>query len=123
MPSGGAKPKSKASGTEMIGGGAQKEEGKYSVERDAETLDTHYEKLERGRYYVKIHELRSESGLSRERFDESIKKLRDSGHWQLQDGDTDYFTREQIDNSFIDENGFRFLTVMRRKDGRFKAGK
>ena len=74
-----------------------------------------YFELERGKFYVRICDLRRNLGWTVQEFDAMLTGLRDSGKIQLQGGDTDFFTDEDINESFVDENGFRKLTMMWRK--------
>jgi hypothetical protein len=101
------------SGAGSGGGGSGGGSGKAKVSE--ETFWNAFDRKEGGRFYVKIHELRDELNWSRDQFDRMLESLRDRGVLQLQDGDTDYFTYKNIEDSYVDENGFRFLTVMRRK--------
>ena len=74
-----------------------------------------YLELERGNFYVRICDLRRHLGWAVREFDAMLTGLRDTGNIQLQSGDTDFFTEEDIRESFVDENGFRKLTMMWRK--------
>jgi hypothetical protein len=74
-----------------------------------------YSVLEQGKFYVRICDMRRRLNWPSQEFDMMLVKLRDAGQLQLQDGDTDYFTKEDIRDSFVDENGFRMLTMMWRK--------
>ena len=80
-----------------------------------EELKKAYFELERGKFYVRICDLRRHLGWNAREFDAILTNLRDSGKIQLQGGDTDFFTDKDILESFIDENGFRKLTMMWRK--------
>ena len=73
-----------------------------------------YFELERGKFYVRICDLRQHLGWTVQEFDKILTGLRDSGKIQLQGGDIDYFTKDDISASFIDENGTLKLTVMWR---------
>ena len=74
-----------------------------------------YLELERGKFYVRICDLRRSLGWTAQEFDTMLTGLRDAGKIQLQTGDTDYFTDEDIRESFVDENGFRKLNMMWRQ--------
>jgi len=74
-----------------------------------------YFELERGKFYVRICDLRRRLGLTAQEFDTMLTSLRDAGKIQLQTGDTDFFSQEDIRDSFCDENGFRKLTMMWRQ--------
>jgi len=84
---------------------------KASVEKFKEV----YHELERGKFYVRICDLRRHLGWSVQEFDAMLTGLRDVGKIQLQGGDTDFFTDKDLRESFIDENGFRKLTMMWRQ--------
>ena len=81
----------------------------------AQRFQEAYFELERGRFYVRICDLRRHLDWAAREFDTILTELRDCGKIQLQGGDTDYFTEEDIRESFIDENGFRKLTMMWRQ--------
>jgi hypothetical protein len=74
-----------------------------------------FQELEGGKFYVRICDMRRRLNWPGQEFDMMLIKLRDAGQLQLQDGDTDFFTAEDIRDSFVDENGFRMLTMMWRK--------
>jgi hypothetical protein len=74
-----------------------------------------YMQLERGRFYVRICNLRRHLGWGTQEFDKMMTGLRDAGKLQLQAGDTNFYTEEDVRNSFVDENGFTKLTVMWRQ--------
>ena len=73
-----------------------------------------YFELERGNFYVRICDLRRRLGWTTREFDAMLIQLRDDEKIQLQAGDIDFFSEEDIRESFIDENGFRRLTLMWR---------
>lgn len=70
-----------------------------------------YQRLDRGRFYVPIFEVRRELGWSRERFDLLLETLRDAAVIQLHAGDVISMTDDQVKDSFLDDNGFLHLTV------------
>ena len=74
-----------------------------------------YRALERGKFYVRICDLRRYLGWSAQDFDTMLTVLRDAGKIQLQTGDAEFFTEEDIRESFTDENGFCKLTVKWRQ--------
>ena len=74
-----------------------------------------YKELEGGNFYVRICDLRRHLDWTAQEFNTMLTNLRDSGKIQLQTGDTDFFTEEDIRESFVDENGFRKLTIMWRQ--------
>jgi hypothetical protein len=73
-----------------------------------------YFELERGNFYVRICDLRRRLSWTTREFDAMLTQLRDGEKIQLQAGDIDFFSEEDIRESFIDENGFRRLTLMWR---------
>jgi len=74
-----------------------------------------FRKLAGGKSYVRICDMRRCLNWSAQDFDAMLKKLRNAGQLQLQEGDTDFFTKQDIDESFVDENGFRMLTMKWRQ--------
>ena len=85
------------------------------ADASGENFKKAYFELERGKFYVRICDLRRHLGWTARAFDAMLTGFRDDGKIQLQGGDTDFFTEEDIRESFIDENGFRKLTVMWRQ--------
>ena len=80
-----------------------------------EKFKTAYQELERGKFYVRICDIRRYLNWTVLEFDAMLTGLRDSGKIQLETGDTDFFTKEDICESFVDENGFRRLTMVWRR--------
>ena len=74
-----------------------------------------YSELERGKFYVRICDLRRHLGWAAQEFNTMLTGLRDAGKIQLRTGDTDFFTEEDVRDSFFDENGFRKLTITWRQ--------
>ena len=115
MPAGSAKTK------KPEGGGAVAETTKNSnsAEANEQAFWDAMEKRGKGDAifrFAKIADVRRdlrELGWSDGQVDNMLGNLRDRGLLQLQDGDTDYFTKQDIKDSFVDENGFRFLNMMR----------
>ncbi|MBQ6738490.1 MAG: hypothetical protein IJP41_08575, partial [Synergistaceae bacterium] len=71
-----------------------------------------FDKLNKnGRTFIRIPDLRKELNWPREVFDSMLMKLRDEGIISLRVGDATLQTREEVENSFVDENGFRLGTV------------
>ncbi|MDR2174463.1 MAG: hypothetical protein LBO82_00820 [Synergistaceae bacterium] len=89
---------------------ANQEAGRESV--SAERFESAYRELEGGKFFVRVCDLRRRLGWGRKEFDGTAAALRDAGKIQLQSGDTAYFSERDIADSFIDENGFRMLTLM-----------
>ena len=95
--------------------GAFSLQARKSAHVSEEKFKEAYFELERGKFYVRICDLRRHLGWPAQEFGNALTGLRDEGKIQLQGGDTDYFTDEDIRESFIDENGFRKLTMMWRQ--------
>ena len=75
-----------------------------------------FDSLDRGKIFVRIFEVRRKLGWSVERFDAMLEYLRDEAIIQLHAGDNTSMTKEDILDSFIDENGFiHFTMTWRRK--------
>ncbi len=70
-----------------------------------------FDELDNGRIFVNIYELRRKMNLSREVFDEMLRKLRDAEVIQLHVGDDYLRTPEEINDCFVDENNYRMGTV------------
>ena len=70
-----------------------------------------FDKLDKGRIFVRICDLRKELNWPREVFDEMLVKLRDEEVIQLQVGDASTMTRDEVKDSFVDENNFRMSLV------------
>jgi hypothetical protein len=87
---------------------AGREAGTGKSEADFESA---YRELEGGKFFVRVCDLRRRLNWGPE-FDRMAAALRDAGKIQLQAGDTDYFSARDIADSFVDENGFRMLTLM-----------
>jgi hypothetical protein len=77
-------------------------------------FESAYRALERGKFFVRVCDLRRRLGWTEREFDGMTAALRDAGKIQLQAGDTAYFDERDIADSFTDENGFRMLTLMWR---------
>jgi hypothetical protein len=94
----------------------------YPVENMVEKADVSEEsfraafrELEGGNFYVRICDMRRRLNWSASEFDAMLEKLRDAGQLQLQGGDIELFTQQDIHDSFVDENGFRMLTMKWRQ--------
>ena len=57
--------------------------------------------------FVRIYALRRRLGWAREVFDDMLRRLRDEEVVQLHAGDVTLMTPEQVEDGFVDENGFR----------------
>ena len=61
--------------------------------------------------FVRICDLRRRMGWPREVFDDMLRRLRDDGAVHLHAGDVTLMTPEQVEDGFVDENGFRMGTM------------
>jgi hypothetical protein len=84
---------------------------KAGTEKSGAEFERAYRELEGGKFFVRVCDLRRRLDWGPE-FDRMTAELRDAGKIQLQAGDTDYFSARDIADSFVDENGFRMLTLM-----------
>jgi len=73
------------------------------------------ESLDHGKIFVRIFEVRRKLVWSVERFDSMLVKLMDEAVIQLHAGDNTTMTKEDIRDSFIDDNGFIHFTMTWRK--------
>jgi hypothetical protein len=97
-----------------VDGPLQRQERK-DANISGEKLKAAYFALERGKFYVRICDLRRHLGWTAREFNSVLTELRDGGKVQLQGGDADFYSDDDIRESFVDENGFRKLTMMWRK--------
>ena len=72
-----------------------------------------FNELERKRLFVRICDLRRRLSWPREVFDEHLRQLRQEGAIQLHIADANLMSREDLDDCFTDENGFRMGMVTR----------
>jgi hypothetical protein len=70
-----------------------------------------FQKLERGKIFVYIYELRRHLKWPREEFDAMLQKLRDTGTIQLYTSDATTMTPDEIADGFVDKNGFRMGSI------------
>jgi hypothetical protein len=77
-----------------------------------ERFESAYRELQGGKFFVRVCDLRRRLNWGRREFDGTVAALRDAEKIQLQSGDTAYFDEQDIADSFVDENGFRMLTLM-----------
>ena len=70
-----------------------------------------FRELDRGSIFVRICDLRRRMGWPREVFDDMLRRLRDDEVVQLHAGDVTLMTPEQVEDGFVDENGFRMGTM------------
>ena len=80
-----------------------------------ESFRAAFRDLEEGKFYVRICEMRRRLNWPARELDALLKKLRDTGQLQLQGGDAYFFTEQDTRDSFVDENGFRMLTMKWRQ--------
>ena len=69
-----------------------------------------FRELDRGSIFVRICDLHRRMGWPREVFDDMLRRLRDNEVVQLHVGDVTLMTPEQVEDGFVDENGFRMGT-------------
>ena len=72
-----------------------------------------FDELERQRLFVRICDLRRRLLWTREAFDKHLRRLRQEGAIQLHIADANLMSQEDIEDGFIDENGFRMGMVTR----------
>ena len=82
---------------------------------DYEMFQRAFNKLDQGRIYVRICNMRRELGWSEERFDTLLRKLRADGIIQLHGGDPINFTAEELRQCFTDEYNSFYATLTWRK--------
>ncbi len=70
-----------------------------------------FRELDRGSIFVRICDLRRRLNWPREVFDDMLRRLRDDEAVQLHAGDVTLMTPDQVEDGFVDENGFRMGTV------------
>jgi hypothetical protein len=88
-----------------------KEEPRKRKTISEERFESAYRELEEGKFFVRVCDLRRRLDWGPE-FDRMTAALRDAGKIQLQAGDTGYFSERDVADGFVDENGFRMLTLM-----------
>ena len=77
-----------------------------------EAFESAFFALEEGRCgFVRICDLRRRLGWSREAFDSMLCRLRDEEVVQLHAGDVTLMTPDEVQDGFVDENGFRMGTM------------
>ena len=80
-------------------------------ENQREAFCSAFKELDQGRIFVRICDLRRRLGWKREEFDALLRHLRDEELIQLHSGDVTMMTPQEVEESFVDENGFRMGTV------------
>ena len=86
---------------------AKPEYAEYTVEN----FRNAFHSLDNGRIFVRICDLRKILGWPRAIFDSALKQLRDAKLIQLHAGDVTLMTPEEVQDCFVDENGFRMGTI------------
>ena len=82
---------------------------------DIATFRKTFDKLDCGRIYVRICNMRRELDWSEERFNTLLCKLRADGTIQLHAGDSATMTKEDVRLSYTDDNNFFYATLTWRK--------
>lgn len=80
-----------------------REEPEKPEEYTLEKFKTAFDELDRGKIFVKIAELRRKLNWPREVFDRMLRSLRDKEIIQMRIGDEHLMTRDEINDSFVDE--------------------
>ena len=84
-------------------------------QNDRELFQAAFEKLDRGRIFVRICNMRRELDWNDVRFDNLLRKLREEGVVQLHAGDVGTMTEEDVNQSYTDENNFFYATLTWKK--------
>jgi hypothetical protein len=74
-----------------------------------------FEDLDCGRIFVRICNIRRKLGWDFERFDSLLRQLRFECVIQLHVGDVSLMSRDDIAQSFTDENNFFYTTLTMKK--------
>jgi hypothetical protein len=82
---------------------------------DFQLFKAAFGKLDCGRIYVRICNMRRELGWSVERFNTLLRRLRADGTIQLHPGDVSTLTEEDVNLSYTDENNFLYATLTWKK--------
>ena len=75
------------------------------------TFHEAWSELHRDREFPRIPDLRQKLNMSREVFDEEIRRLRDSMTVQLMQADESLMTKDEIRDCWVDENNYRMGTM------------
>ena len=86
---------------------ANPEYAEYTVEN----FKNAFRSLDKGRIFVRICDIRRLLGWPRAIFDSALKQLRDAKLIQLHAGDVTLMTPDEVQDCFVDENGFRMGTI------------
>lgn len=84
-----------------------KSSGEYTREKFREAFDA----CDNGKTFVRIPAMRKVLGWPREVFDEMLRNLRDKEELQIYLADETTMTPDEVEDCFVDENGFRMGTV------------
>ena len=82
---------------------------------DYEEFRRAFERLDQGRIYVRICDLRRALGWSKERFDTLVRQLRKDSIVQLHAGDRTTMSPEDVDLSYTDEYNNTYYTLRRHR--------
>ena len=82
-----------------------------TLDERRERFHAAFRELDRGSIFVRICDLRRRMGWPREVFDDMLRRLRDDEVVQLHAGDVTLMTPDQVEDGFLDENGFRMGTM------------
>jgi hypothetical protein len=82
---------------------------------DEDSFRKAFDKLDGGRIYVRICNMRRELGWNEERFNTLLRKLRRESTIQLHAGDVSTMTEEDVLLSYTDENNFFYATITWKK--------
>ena len=85
--------------------------GADTFDKRREQLHAAFRKLNQKSIFVRICDLRRRLGWPREAFDDMLRRLSDKSVVQLHAGDVTLMTPDEVQDSFVDENGFRMGTM------------
>lgn len=74
-----------------------------------------FDKLNKGKKYVRICDIRRELNWPREKFDTTMENLRDNSTIQLHEGITSTMDESEVKDSFVDENNFLHVNISWRE--------
>jgi hypothetical protein len=83
---------------------------------DVFALNAIYGELSKSQPDVLIPDLKAklrEQGWENHQIDEVFKRVRDEGLYQFQAAETNKLSKGQINDAFVDENGFKFLAILK----------
>lgn len=87
------------------------EGNKEKTEYSALEFKKVFDELHTSRNFVRTHDIRRKLSWPRGVFDQMLRDLRDRGVIDLRAGDNSLLTRDEVADSFIDENGFSMGSV------------